>query len=291
MNLGYLILKMSSTYSGKCIRNFRGNQVHVLQIGLGTFGTFLHVDALWMRVILEASTCEPECPLLGIGVDPVEESVGLHELHDESRVHASIILGAVGDRHSTVDLFCLPRDARISLRKELRHHTLEVRELCDREMAYLENMSHIGFSNEQFDSSIEYIRSLSNTKMSLKERRKVQLYTFDDVLNQSNASGCEILVIDAEGGDCAILRSMLAACQSHCFAWPRVIRFETRGHGDVKETDGVEAAMVKTLQEIGYVLLQGATPRWPTALPFKVILPSANGPIRISVCGATIAKR
>ena len=65
-----------------------------------------------------------------------------------------------------------------------------------------------------------------------------------------------MLVIDAEGGDCAILRSMISACTYGGVNWPRIIRFETRGHGDFKEDSDVESAMVTTLQNNGYLVLE-----------------------------------
>ena len=55
-------------------KDYEGTVVHVLQVGLGTFATFLHGDAGWLRVLLEASTRRGSCVLRGIGVDPVQES-------------------------------------------------------------------------------------------------------------------------------------------------------------------------------------------------------------------------
>ena len=63
-------------------------------------------------------------------------------------------------------------------------------------------------------------------------------------------------MIDAEGHDAQILRSMI----EHCFeeedagrnAWPDVIVFEMAGHCDYKEGVEVEAPVVKRLAECGY---------------------------------------
>jgi len=41
-------------YAGKAVRDFKGERVHVLQIGLGTFGTFLKPDISWILTLLEA---------------------------------------------------------------------------------------------------------------------------------------------------------------------------------------------------------------------------------------------
>ena len=86
------------------------------------------------------------------------------------------------------------------------------------------------------------------------EKRNVPVFTFYEILERHNSSGCEGLIIDAEGADVAILRSMINACKFHNISWPRVIRFETRGHGDV-ENDRTEELMVQELQSKGYLLL------------------------------------
>ena len=58
------------------MRDFGDQNVHVMQIGLGTYGTFLRPDARWLQVLLKASTRRSSEASRGIGVDPVEESVG-----------------------------------------------------------------------------------------------------------------------------------------------------------------------------------------------------------------------
>ncbi|CAK0816777.1 unnamed protein product, partial [Prorocentrum cordatum] len=76
-------------YVGKAVRDFKGERVHVLQIGLGTFGTFLKPDIGWILTLLEAPIadgCPPsEEDLRGIGVDCLEESCGPQEQLAEAR--------------------------------------------------------------------------------------------------------------------------------------------------------------------------------------------------------------
>ena len=77
-----------------------------------------------------------------------------------------------------------------------------------------------------------------------------------------SANGCEVLIVDAEGADCAILRSMLACCQTQQCPWPRVIRFETWGWEDEEERLSEcseckeEEAVIQTLQQEEYLLVQ-----------------------------------
>ena len=69
------------------------------------------------------------------------------------------------------------------------------------------------------------------------------------------ARGCQVLLVDAEGSDCAILRSMMHTCKRGEMPWPWVIHFETCGHCDTKEHDKVEEQTVMDLQKEGYLLV------------------------------------
>ena len=75
-------------------------------------------------------------------------------------------------------------------------------------------------------------------------------YTFGGVLGQHNAAGCEILVVDAEGVDCAIVRSMIDACSSGRSKWPAIVRYETRGLDR-----HLEESTLRRLQIEGYLVL------------------------------------
>ena len=48
-------------------------------------------------------------------------------------------------------------------------------------------------------------------------------------------NGCEVLIIDVEGAECAIVHSMAATVRDMKIAWPRVVRFETMGHANTWE--------------------------------------------------------
>merc|ERR1712087_535947 len=68
--------------------------------------------------------------------------------------------------------------------------------------------------------------------------------------------GCELLLIDAEGHDTRILRSMIAHCQEQekrgRDAWPHVMVFESAGICDASEGFASEDWTVKQLEECGY---------------------------------------
>ena len=252
------VLKLEKYHGSTNCDDYGGEQLHVMQVGLGTFATFLHSDTYWMDVLLEASTQRKDDPLRGIGVDPVEESVVPfeHLAWRRSERYVSAVLAAVGEQSGSVALYCLPYMARYNIRRELESKGLNwvKRAKVDRTLAYLENMSSVDVLHPDFEDSIEYVRRLSGTKHPLLEKRNVPVFSFHEILERHNSSGCEILIIDAEGADVAILRSMINACKFHNISWPRVIRFETRGLADV-ENDRTEELMVQELQSWGYLLL------------------------------------
>ena len=252
-------------YEGRTVHNHKGKSVHILQIGLGTFGTFLHNDTYWMEVLLEATSKRKSEPLRAIGVDPVEDSSGPMEslaLAQRQR-YVSITQAAVGDHSGQVLLYCLPHAARLKLRNELLRKNpkdIETRAFVDKELAYLESMSSIDIPHPDFCQKLLSVKEYSKTAMQLMETRRVQLFSFSDLLQYHNCRGCQVLIIDAEGADCTILRSMLSACTGRGrIRYPWVIRFETRGHGDYKERDQHEHAEESTVEELrkhGYLLLQ-----------------------------------
>ena len=143
-------LKEPERYSGRARCDYECKTVHIIQIGLGTFGTLLDTDMYWMEMLLEASSRTDGDDLKGIGVDPVEESVGpLEQLAvDQGQRHISIILAAVGeepdrkkigdDETCQVSLCCLPRNARMEMRREQEDMPKDMRAFVDKQLAYLE---------------------------------------------------------------------------------------------------------------------------------------------------------
>ena len=92
----------------------------------------------------------------------------------------------------------------------------------DRRLAYLENMSCIGVPHPDFKFNLSKLPRAVVDCETLLEERFVKIYTFQEVLDLHNAHGCEVLIIDAEGADCAILRSMIVASSSSRFVWRMV---------------------------------------------------------------------
>ena len=81
------------------------------------------------------------------------------------------------------------------------------------------------------------------------------MWTWQRLLQRCNFSSCEVLLIDAEGYDAKILRSVVKHCRSHPGSWPDLIQFETMGHADSIEGKGAEWGAIELLKKHGYVLL------------------------------------
>ena len=88
------------------------------------------------------------------------------------------------------------------------------------------------------------------------EPHRTDVWTFERLARRLNFGGCELLIVDAEGHDAQILRSLIRHCRGEellgRWAWPDVIDFETAGHCDVKEAAGAEGAIVRQLERCGY---------------------------------------
>ena len=243
-------------------QDFEGSCVHVLQIGLGTNSTFLQDDSRWFSWLSGATTRGPGEVLKGIGVDPVREWItALAKRCDGVRVQVSLVVGAVGETCGTRILFALPHKIRRRLHLQMEEDGVgeDAWDVVDQALDYLENMSRIDAPHPDFQFDVNQIlEQFPSTKIpfSLLEERQVPCITFKDVFKMNKAGGCQVLMCDAEGADCEILRSMVKDCaQPGGPAWPRVVLFETRGIADTTADQRVEERTVILLQEVGYVLV------------------------------------
>ena len=247
-------------WGGGKMENFNGSCVHVLQIGLGTNGTFLQMDSTWIHSLLGATTQAPSEAFKGIGVEPMKEWI--NRLAEPARKigQVSLIWAAIGDTTGSTNLFGLPPYARRRLHEqmELNHVGAEARATILWNMDYLENMSRVDEPHPDFQYCVNQILEAipSPLSFSLLVSRSVPCFTFEEIFKLTNASGCEILIIDAEGADSDILRSMIKACQKPGgIRWPRVISYETRGWGNTSSEPRKEEETLMMLQENQYLVV------------------------------------
>ena len=86
-------------------------------------------------------------------------------------------------------------------------------------------------------------------------KQHVDVWSYERLSADLNFCGCQVLMIDAEGWDVQILRSVIDYCQRNPFAWPDVIQFESMGHCDKLEGPGTERRTIRQLESAGYILL------------------------------------
>ena len=251
---------MHPTTKTHLIQDFKGKKVNVLQVGLGTFGTFVQGDSGWIRFLFGATSRQFKGPLTGIGVDPVIECILPLTEQAASIGNVALIHGAVGCGTGTRTLFALPHDAEDNLKCVMNKAgtmTEERVNVCN-QLDFMRNMSRLDAPHPHYETCMEYINSVTQRDLReiLLEKREVACYTFGDILRMTNTTGCELMLIDAEGADCEILRSMLKSCRSsRSSQWPRVILFESRGFGNSPGGPDEDQRIVLELMKHGYHLV------------------------------------
>ena len=91
-------------------RDFQGQRLNVLQIGLGTYGTFLqnlaypdhaHMSIAWLlKAVSDQSNS-----LLGVGVEPVPEHIGTLRPCLEDLPNTSLVQAAVTTEIQSVEIY------------------------------------------------------------------------------------------------------------------------------------------------------------------------------------------
>ena len=242
---------------------FNGRSVHAVQIGLGTFGTFVQnltgEKREWNHVIgwlLESTSEWRSMDFRGVAVEPVSEHVERLRPLIAELPHVELVQAAIGEEEETsVEIHVLTQSAHDNL---LSLVASEHRNGLEDYLVYLRNMSCVGSPHPE----LEYRRCEALRKFGVDinvfERQFTQIWSYGRLATQFNFCGCELLIIDAEGHDAKILRSMISHCLkediTNVMVWPDVIAFETLGHCDCKEGPNTEALIVRDLEIHGYIL-------------------------------------
>ena len=144
------------------------------------------------------------------------------------------------------------------IRDRLRNVPEEHRDDLAWRLSYISNMSCIGYAHPNVRCDLQQIRDRYGVNVKMHKQR-VRVWSYEKLARELNFCGCEVLIIDAEGYDVRILKSMIAHCSnredSQFDAWPYVIQFETRGHCDNIDGPGEEWGIVASLEKVGYTLV------------------------------------
>ena len=244
-------------------QDFHGCSVHIVQIGLGTNSTFIQnlvssrdwdegLD--WILQIV--GDVSPMC-LAGVAVEPVGEHVeALLPWVNQSLPRVALVQQAIGDMEQNSRLFKWPKEKHEALLREVPFW-----QRCGLEwsLSYLVNMSCVGQQHPDMQHYLDGIFRIHGVRLDLEEV-SVGVWTWGRLVQELNFNGCEVLIVDTEGYDARILRSMISHCSereraSSGDAWPYVIQFETQGHCDKLEGRGAEWEIIAALEKVGYTLV------------------------------------
>eukprot|EP00927_Polykrikos_kofoidii_P012441 TRINITY_DN15360_c0_g1_i2.p1 TRINITY_DN15360_c0_g1~~TRINITY_DN15360_c0_g1_i2.p1 ORF type:complete len:383 (-),score=56.68 TRINITY_DN15360_c0_g1_i2:68-1177(-) len=238
---------------------FGGKKLHALQIGLGTFGTFVQNLAgdweEWDKMVhwlLESVSESRPSQFRGVAVEPVAEHVRrLQKLTTSRLPHVRLVQTAIGEHEATgTEVQVLTRKAHDDLLRTVRP---ELRKDLEHDLVYLRNMSCVGGSHP----FVEQWKGKAWRKYGLDiqlEPLQTDIWSYDQLAKRYDFCGCELLIIDAEGYDAEILRSLHDHCQENEAAWPDLIVFEAAGHCDKREGRKTEEEVIRMLERSGYRL-------------------------------------
>ena len=247
-------------------RDFGGKRVHVVQIGLGTNSTFIQnvaspYDEDWDKgidwILQSASSALSPSGLTGVAVEPAaEHAQAFRPLVEKSLPGVALVQCAIGDMDGDSELHLLPKQEHDAL---LRQAPWWQREGLERSLSYLMNMSCVGREHPDMQHCLQKLWGDYGVQLELQQAR-VKIWSWDRLARELNFEGCEVLVVDTEGFDVRILRSMIAHCrqceeilkENH---WPYVIQFETQGHSDRLEGINAEWGIINDLNNVGYTLV------------------------------------
>ena len=99
----------------------------------------------------------------------------------------------------------------------------------------------------------------------------VCVWSWDTLVRKLNFRGCDVLIVDTEGYDVKILRSMIEHCKKETGdVWPYVIQFETQGHADTFNGKNSEWEIIDELERHGYTLVHYSHYNSQLALKSKI---------------------
>mmetsp|Transcript_31857 Transcript_31857/g.75600 ORF Transcript_31857/g.75600 Transcript_31857/m.75600 type:complete len:548 (-) Transcript_31857:60-1703(-) len=237
--------------------DFQGHKLNMLQVGLGTFGTFIQnltvPDEVFPGVSWLLNACtDGSKQLRAIGVEPVPEHADRLRPLLQGLPGAALVQAAVSAEERNVEVHAITPKCYEDCVQELLP---KQQEAFDFLVSFLRNMSCVDRAHPEllrFNAELE-----EQCGVQLRtEAISAKALTYGALARMLHFRGVEVLLIDAEGYDCKILQSMI----DHCAQtkgdeeWPEIIQFETMGHSNWMKDSDQEAAMCRTLEGHGYTV-------------------------------------
>jgi len=248
--------------------DFNGSRLNFVQVGLGTNSTFIqnlagprkafdnNIDSL----LKASSETRPSC-VKGIAVEPVRSLVESYRYCEELLPQVELLEAALGESNRNgVEVQSVTSEVCDALLSKVPRHK---RSRLESELQYCLNMSCTGGEHPFLQQHCKKIQREFNVNVSV-QHQNTEVWTWSRLVRTFNFRGCEVLLIDAEGNDAAILRSLIRHCQKHPREWPHLIQYESMGLCDKLEGEGTETALRRTLEDEGYLTVCWS--RWNTYL-------------------------
>lgn len=239
--------------------DFGGATVHFVQIGLGTNTTFIQNFAgpreEWSEQIdwLSKAMSETQPDLVrGVAVEPVAELLDAFRPMAQTLPGVCLLEAAIGEQNKTgVHMVGVSRKACDQMAQQL---TPRRREDFLWHLQCLINMSTVQRQHPESPRYLDWLGRKYGIAVPVITQQ-ANIWSYDRLSAKLNFCGCQVLMIDAEGWDAKILRSVIDYCRRKPLAWPDVIQFETMGHCDKLEGYGTERRTIQRLESNDYILL------------------------------------
>lgn len=105
-------------------------------------------------------------------------------------------------------------------------------------MWFAKSLSSVGKPHPDLVAMLQQIG-----RQDLLERRPISMLSWGDLCMQHGLGSVDVVQLDCEGMDCAILRGLMAYCDVYPRAYPRVIQFEANYLTAAQEIDETVAAL------------------------------------------------
>jgi len=215
--------------------DFKGRRVQVVQVGLGTNSTFIqNLSREWddwspnINWLMEALSETRPRFMSGVGVEPVAEHAhAMQMLAKDDLPQVAVAQVALGNNDKRkVSMHVLTQRKHDEVMEQAKGKPCEY---LERDLLCLRNMTCVGDVHPLFEDKQAWLRDYYGIEISLEEVR-TEVWSYRRLSQTLNFRGCELLIVDTEGRDAMILRSMLQYCRREerkgRDLWPYIIQFE-----------------------------------------------------------------
>ena len=165
----------------------------------------------------------------GLAVEPVREHLdALPQLPRVTKVES-----AMGEFSGEDTLYMVSNE-------NIQRHMYEYSVLGLDVMWYAKSLSCVGRPHPQLSWMLREVG-----RDDLLEQRSIRVLSWADLCTLHGVASVDIVQLDCEGMDCAVLRGLLTHCENNPASLPRLIQFEAKAElTDPAEIDATLAALV-----------------------------------------------